>query len=132
MACLECIRLQEEIKALRQELAYEVDSALANKLRPIFNLTPQRSEVLAVLYRGAGRTVPSWAIAEAMKSSTHEDDASKLVKVQIHFIRKVLPAGSILNDYKGGYALSSVGMIHVTTALAWRGVNEDLRKADAA
>lgn len=124
MTCPKCnVELQilrEENKELRRQLAYEINTQIAERLRLVFGLTKQQGAILEALRGAQGRVVQYEALdgfMEPLRDRNDENDIRNLAKVQVHRIRRAMGAESISTVLGVGYRLSDVGKLVVLEGL---------------
>lgn len=119
--CPRCQELEDEIRSLRRELAYEIDRIKAHDLRHGLKLTKGLSEILWLLYTSNGRNVT----VEAMDDLTTgrngiKRQGLKVFQVQICRLRELLGAESIETVQGIGYRLTPLGRILCEEAIEGR------------
>jgi DNA-binding response OmpR family regulator len=124
MTCPKCnIELQilrEENKELRRQLAYEINTQIAERLRLVFGLTKQQGAILEALRGAGGRVVSNEALdgfMEPVRDRSEDNDIRNLTKVQIFRIRRAMGPDVISNVRGIGYRLSDVGKLVVLEGL---------------
>lgn len=105
--CERCSALEERVAALELELADRLDGDRVALLMSCLQLTLGQAKLVAALHQ-AGRYMPVWALAEALKIDHARDYASdhNMVSVQVCKIRRVWGADFLETARNAGVRLS--------------------------
>lgn len=115
--CARCEELEEENRALRRELSYELDRSKLDRLRSSLGMSPCELSVLWSLYSANGRVVSPAALDALIPAEENPDRDLQVFKVWVNRIRKRLGAKAIETHWGRGYSLTDLGRLLVNEAL---------------
>lgn len=119
--CTRCQELEDEVRSLRRELAYEIDRNKAHELRRGLRLTKAQAEIMWLLYTSNGRNVTIEAMDE-LTPGRHgiRRQSTKVFQVQVCRLRELMGSEAIETVPGVGYRLTPLGRLQCDEAIESR------------
>lgn len=116
--CARCQELEDEIRSLRRELAYELERGKADTLKRALRLTTAQSEIVWLLFTSNGRNVSNAALDDLVVGRhSRKRQGFDVFKVQISHIRATMGHDSIETVLGIGYRMTDIGRLQCLEAI---------------